>query len=86
MLIYTSKVVHFPFSIVHLERSCDGILSFSDVTFIKSIYKVYSQCYSYEQGHPEVYQPITRKHCIQNLNKYIFTGLELGGGLLAKYQ
>ena len=46
---------------------------FSDVTFIKSIYEVYFQCCSYEQGHPEVYKPITRKHWIQNSNKYIFS-------------
>ena len=70
LLIYTLKVVHFPLSIVHLERSCGGILIFSDVTFIKSIYKVYFQCCSLEQGYPEVYKPITRKHWIQNSNKY----------------
>ena len=62
LLIYALKVVHFPLSIVHLERSCGGNLIFSDLTFIESIYKVYFQCCSYEQGHPEVYKPITRKH------------------------
>ena len=40
LLIYALKVVHFPLSIVHLERSCGGNLIFSDVPFIKSIYKV----------------------------------------------
>ena len=40
LLIHTLKVVHFPLSIVHLERSCGGNLIFSDVTFIKSSYKV----------------------------------------------